>query len=92
MTLIHTNMQTKIFIGIRLTLNLKFQLGDIPPIFSSYLYEEKEYLGIYLNSQPLTLHQIRECRDLFLINLQEYYPDHRFDHIPILLFPQLFIG
>jgi hypothetical protein len=85
-------MQTKLFVGTRLTPELKFHLGsDFAPM-SCIPYDGKEYLGVYLESEHPTVREIRAATDAFLLKLQEHCPEHRVDNLPVVVFPQLFVG
>ncbi len=84
-------MLTKLFVGTRFTSELKMRIGsDLSPM-TAIPYEGKEYIGYYLESNP-TVAQIRTCCDEFLIKLQEHCPEHRVDNLPIVVFPQAFVG
>jgi hypothetical protein len=84
-------LQIKFFIGIRLTPELKHRLLPHPSL-QQVPHEGKEYFGHYLNSTHPTLIEIRSAsRDLSNI-LQHCFPDQRCDALPILLFPQVFLG
>lgn len=85
-------MHTKLFIGTRLTPELKIQLGSDYSPMACIPYEGKEYLGYYLESDHPTVQEIRAICDAFLLKLQEYCPQHRVDNLPVVVFPQLFVG
>lgn len=85
-------MQTKLFLGTRLTPELKMELkGDFSPL-QCIRHEGKEYIGHYIPNPQPTLAEIRSLSDHFLNTLQESSPDFRVDTLPVLIFPQLFVG
>jgi len=85
-------MKTKLFVGTRLTPELKMQLGSNFSPMTSIPYEGKEYLGHYLESDHPTVQEIRNQCDQFLLKLQEHCPEYRVDNLPVVVFPQLFVG
>ncbi len=85
-------MHTKLFVGTRLTPELKMQLSPILCSLTSIPYEGKEYLGHYITSERPTVEEIRSECDLFLVKLQEQCPEFRVDNLPVVVFPQLFVG
>ena len=85
-------MQTKLFVGTRFTPELKMEMGtDLSPL-SSIPHEGKEYLGWYLEVENPTVEEIRAQCDAFLLTLQKLLPQSRVDHLPVVVFPQLFVG
>ncbi|MCH9626737.1 MAG: hypothetical protein S4CHLAM2_03650 [Chlamydiales bacterium] len=85
-------MQTKLFVGTRLTPELKMQLGPALPSLTCIPYEGKEYLGRYLTSEHPTMEEVRTECEHFLLKLQERCPEFRVDNLPVVVFPQLFVG
>jgi hypothetical protein len=86
-------MQTKLFLGTRLTPDLKMRLLEISDLKWLLIpYEGKEYLGQYLKMPFPTIQGLREQCDEFIESLQECLPDLRTDTLPIVVFPQLFLG
>lgn len=87
-------MQTKLFIGTRITPDLKARLGSIDQIHDFQLipFEGREYVGTYVNSVSPTLAELRLRCNQFIEALQKYLPDLRTDNLPIVVFPQLFLG
>lgn len=82
-------MHTKFFIGTRVTPELKaLDLSS----FTCIPHEGKEYVGRYLFSDHPNLQEIRTECDQFLTLLQKQCPDFRVDTLPIVVFPQLFVG
>lgn len=86
-------MHTKLFIGVRLTPELKASL-PLEEGEEIYLipYEGKEYVGRYVKNPHPTLDELRaECR-AFTDFLQRYLPDVRADTLPLVVAPQLLLG
>lgn len=85
-------MHTKLFAGTRLTPDLKMQLGDNLAPLSCIIHEGKEFIGFYLESFQPSVQEVRHHCDRLLLTLQELLPQMRVDNLPVLVFPQLFVG
>lgn len=86
-------MHTKIFIGTRLTPDLKARLYSFEgQIFKFVPFDGKEYLGSYVDSTFPTLCEIKNLSHELMETLQKYLPDMRTDTLPLVVFPQLFLG
>lgn len=86
-------MHTKLFVGTRLTPELKARIGNLPEEgFQPIPYEGKEYIGIYLDTRHPTVQEIRHVSESFIEKLQTHLPDLRADTLSIVLFPQVFLG
>lgn len=85
-------MQTKLFVGTRLSPELKMQISSDLAEMTCIPYEGKEYIGRYLDSARPTVQEVRAVCDAFLLRLQELCPDFRVDTLPVVVFPQLFVG
>ena len=85
-------MQTKLFVGTRLTPELKMEVGTALSSLNCIPYEGKEYVGHYLETEQPTVDEIRSQCDAFLLTLQELCPQFRVDNLPVVVFPQLFVG
>ncbi len=85
-------MRTKLFVGTRLTPELKSCLASGCSPMACIPFEGKEYLGYYLEPDRPTVGEIRACCDAFLLKLQELCPEQRIDNLPVVVFPQLFVG
>lgn len=84
-------MQSKVFVGTRVTPELSELIGDTQE-FQLVPYEGKRYVGLYLDTKCPTLTQVREVCDHFVATLQVHCPQLRCDRLPIIIFPQLFLG
>ncbi len=86
-------MQTKFFVGTRITPDLKNHLGnkDSAPL-QQVRYDGKNYLGLYLSKEYPTLQDIRSSHDYFMKTLQNQCPELRVDKLSFLVFPHLFLG
>jgi hypothetical protein len=86
-------MKTKLFIGTRVTPDLKIRLASIiENKWQLIPFEGKEYIGFYLEAPSSTISQLRSQSRQFIELLQHYLPDLRTDTLPIVVFPQLFLG
>jgi hypothetical protein len=90
---IATTMKTKLFMGTRMVPDLKpclyYQIGTELQLIP---FQGKEYLGYYLQEEWLTLEQLRNhCRQ-FIDQMQKNLPDVRADKLPVVVFPQVFLG
>lgn len=81
-------MQTKLFVGTRLTPELQ----NAASTFTTVRHEGKAYLGTYLDEPEPTLTAIKTASDTFLLTLQELCPHSRTLSLPVVVFPQLFVG
>ena len=86
-------MQTKLFMGTRVTPDLKGCLGKMGSEGLQLIpFEGREYIGAYLTLSHPTLQELRaHCHRLIDI-LQKNLPDLRADTLPIVVFPQTFLG
>lgn len=86
-------MQTKLFIGTRVTPELKARLGSIDNRDIQFIpFAGKEYVGLYLASPQPTLQELRKEYDRLTQSLQMHLPDLRADTLPFVVFPQLMLG
>ena len=86
-------MQTKLFIGTRLTPDLKARLEDCTEKSMQVIpFEGKEFVGSYVAVTNPTIKQLRHYHLLLAEMLQKYLPDLRTDNLPIVVFPQMFLG
>lgn len=85
-------MQTKLFLGTRLTPDLKMHLHREPEGLQKIPYEGKEYLGFYLPYLHPTVEEIRQCCAQFTQQIQSLFPHMRADALPVVIFPQIFLG
>jgi hypothetical protein len=86
-------MQTKLFIGIRVTPDLKIRLGDLSAKGLQLIpFGGKEYIGAYIESPFPTVQELRCQGGQFIESLQKHLPDLRTDTLPIVVFPQAFLG
>lgn len=85
-------MQTKLFLGTRLTPELKMELKRDLSSLQCIRHEGKEYIGHYLQNPHPSLAEIRSLTDRFLHILQDASSDFRVDNLPVQIFPQLFVG
>lgn len=85
-------MLTKIFIGARVTPELRGALNNqVPDELLLIPHQGKEYIGFYLEPSP-KVGEIRGlCNHLTTI-LQTHCPDLREGHFHVVVFPQLFLG
>ncbi len=79
-------METKVFVGIRLTSELKPYLTESGLLKT--LHEEKEYIGAYAPLHP-TLDQISTLSQTVTAELASLLPTQR---VSIVIFPQLLLG
>ncbi len=85
-------MRTQFFVGTRLTPELKMQLGaEFAPLIC-IPYEGKQYLGHYLEAERPTVGDVQNACTHLLSTLQQRCPEHRVDNLPVVVFPQLFVG
>lgn len=86
-------METKLFLGTRLTPDLKMRLGKMEEKTLQLIpFEGKEYIGLYLNSTMPTLQELRKEHHHFMERLQKHLPDLRTDTLAVVVFPQAFLG
>ena len=86
-------MQTKLFMGTRITPDLKMRLGDLSEKKLQLIpFEGREYIGTYLEIRMPTIQELRAHHLLFIESLQKYLPDLRTDTLPVVVFPQAFLG
>lgn len=85
-------MKTKLFLGTRVTPDLKVHLTDQQDTCWTLIpFEGKEYVGIYVDTVPTVRHMRALCEE-FMGSLQKCLPDLRTDTLPIVVFPQVFLG
>lgn len=86
-------MQNKLFIGTRVTPDLKFRMGST---FGTALqvipFDGKEFVGNYVTDPTPTVLELRKLRCAFIEALQLHLPDLRADMLPVVVFPQMFLG
>lgn len=85
-------MNTKLFVGIRVTPDLKMRLSSVVDGLQFIPFEGKEYVGTYLDATLPTLQQLRTQRTHLIESLQKFLPDLRTDTLPVVVFPQVFLG
>lgn len=86
-------MQTKLFLGIKISSELKAQIeGHFFDPLQSIIKDGREYLGLYLDKPCPTVADIRRHADHFFDTLQQLFPDHYLGNTPVVLFPQFFLG
>jgi hypothetical protein len=86
-------MKTKLFLGTRLTPDLKMRLAYAQDKQWELIpFEGKEYVGIYVDTPLPTVKHIRYLCQAFMEALQKSLPDLRTDTLPIVVFPQVFLG
>ncbi len=85
-------MKTKLFVGTRLTPELKMHLGSAIEELSCIPYEGREYLGSYLESDSPTVLEVQTACDQLIETLQARCTEFRVDTLPVVVFPQLFVG
>jgi hypothetical protein len=54
-------------------------------------YQEKDYLGIYLDAEKQTLPQLKEIENELRNQLAQYCPEFNIESIKLYIFPQIFI-
>lgn len=84
-------MQSKLFVGIRMLPELSELVSDCTE-FQLIPYEGKKYIGVYLPTNRPTLQDIRHACSHLVAGLQAHCPHLRCDTLPIVIFPQLFLG
>ena len=84
-------MQTKLFIGTRVTPDLKARLSNVEK-FQFIPFEGKEYVGSYIQIPLPTIRELRHHYAVFIESLQGHLPDLRTDTLPVVVFPQVFLG
>jgi hypothetical protein len=94
----------KIFIGFRLSLDLKTQLNrsiewkqaaivhDEEEFLEFIRFDETEYMGRYLKHPILTLKEIKDHAADIRKKLKIYVPEFDMDNLQINLFPQVFVS
>lgn len=86
-------MQTKLFIGIRIIPELRGELlNATSKEFQCIPFEGREYVGCYLENPSPTMQELREQSNRLIRVLQTHLPDLRVDTLPVLVFPQMFLG
>ncbi|MCH9624849.1 MAG: hypothetical protein S4CHLAM123_00100 [Chlamydiales bacterium] len=83
-------MQTKIFIGTRLTPELHTALSQTS--LQRIPFEGKEYLGLYLERQTPTVANLQHARKQLIESLQQNLPDVFADKLRVVVFPQVLLG
>jgi hypothetical protein len=72
---------------------LKMHLNRLEELgLTAIPFEGKEYVGYYLQNSPPTVKQIRQYSHTFIEQIQKTLPDVRADTLPIVFFPQVFLG
>ena len=86
-------MKTKLFLGTRVTPDLKGRLSEAREAQWQVIpFEGREYIGVYVETQHPTVKNMRSLCKEFTESLQKHLPDLRTDTLPIVVFPQLFLG
>lgn len=87
-------MQTKLFIGTRVTPDLKARLWEVEmgAPFQFIPFEGKEYVGVYIDASLPTVRDLKHRGTQLMDTLQKCLPDLRTDNLPLVVFPQLFLG
>ncbi len=79
-------MQIKLFVGTRLTPELgATTLLKIP-------HEGKEYVGSYVDCNPLSINDLRHTASSVQMTLQNENPHLRIHSSALVVFPELFCG
>lgn len=85
-------MQTKLFIGTRMIPDLKPCLDQLQGGLKLIPFQGKEYLGFYIQDCSPTVLQLRDYSRGFIDQIQSNLPHVRADTLPVVVFPQLFLG
>jgi len=95
----------KIFVGFETSIELRmhlnqssawkkasFEKGDTLNQILEVRFNEKNYIGRYLDSKILTMKDMKALSAEIRGNLQEYCPEINFDMLNINIFPQVFVA
>lgn len=86
-------MQKKLFVGYRITPDLKAELyGQMKGDLQEIPYQGKDYIGCYITTASPSISEIRRLGFHITTILQTLCPDHRIDTLSLFIFPQAFIG
>lgn len=86
-------MHTKLFMGTRATPDLKANLEGLIECGLKHIpFEGKEYVGSYLQHTEPTVEQVRNHRQQLIEMMQARLPHVRSDTLPLVVFPQVFLG
>ncbi len=86
-------MHTKLFMGTRATPDLKACLdGLIESGLQHIPFEGKEYVGSYLQIADPTVQQVEVHHKRLIDTMQSHLPYLRADMLPVVVFPQVFLG
>lgn len=86
-------MHTKLFMGTRVTPDLKACLEDLIENGLKHIpFEGKEYVGSYLHTLHPTVQQVQDHHRGIIDTMQVHLPHLRADTFPVVVFPQAFLG
>lgn len=60
--------------------------------FQLIKHEDKEYIGQPYPDQQIEMKKLKELEILLRKELQTYCPNYSLDHLPLIIFPQQYIG
>jgi len=83
-------METRLFLGMRLTPEIRVQLSDfLYDDLKRVPHEGKEYLGLYMEARSPSLSEIKARRDHLVSVLNNHFPGAK---VSLILFPELFLS
>lgn len=86
-------MHTKLFMGTRATPDLKTCLERLIECGLQHIpFEGKEYIGSYLQIANPTVQQVEVHHKKLIDTMQAHLPHLRADTLPVVVFPQVFLG
>ena len=79
--------------GTRVNPDLKMRLGNATEKNLQLIpFDGKEYIGLYLETAQPSVQELRRSHAGFTDALQKHLPDLRTDNLPVVVFPQAFLG
>ncbi|CCB86872.1 MULTISPECIES: hypothetical protein [Parachlamydia] len=104
-TEIEKRILVKVFVGCRLHAELRLQLNqshawkqvkiESKPqdgTLCEVHYQQKDYVGMFLPQETLTLSELKEYERLVQQKFKEYCPSLEEETIKLVVFPQIFIS
>ncbi|MBS4168808.1 hypothetical protein [Parachlamydia sp. AcF125] len=103
-TEIEKSILVKVFVGYRLHAELRLLLNQSHAwkqvmiesrpqdgTLCEVHYQQKEYVGMFLPQETLTLAELAEYERLLQHKFKEYCPSIEEEHMKLIVFPQIFI-
>jgi hypothetical protein len=86
-------MHNKLFIGTRATPDLKVNLEGLVECGLKHIpFEGKEYVGLYVHCVNPTVEEVCTHHQQLIEIMQAHLSHIRADTLPIVVFPQVFLG